>query len=945
MANLVSQLIVRLVDQVSKPARQVAASVKGLVRTVTDADGATGRSVRGLASRNRRELQAMKGELLGAGATAFAFAKALGAPIKAARDFESAMSDVRKVVNFDNPQQFKQMGEDLRKMSERIPIAVSGLAEIAAAAGQAGIDRSEILAFTEAAATVGVAFDISADKAGDALAHLRTGLGLTTPQTLSLADAMNQLSNVQASTAADILEVTERVGPQAKQFGLAGEQVAALASAMLSAGNAPDVVATSLRNLGLALTKGDAATKRNRIAYKALGLDAVETAKRMQTQAIPTIIDVLDRLNKKPAYQRAALSSQLFGNEAHALGPIITNMKLLHESLGIVAKQTNYAGSATNEYTIRSKTSANRQELFNAALKNLSITVGTILLPVIDGLNSSLTPLVHAITAATGAMPGFVRWAAIAASAVVAFRLASVAGKYGVLQFKAGLLDMAQGYVFLVGKAKWAAGLVTLPFRRAREEAELSMALQRLATRGASPLGAAYAAEGTAAAATMATGWRRMLAPIGAVRAAILGVKLTLRGLLIGSGIGLLILAAGFIIENWSGVKAFFVGFGKGFMEAIGPLRPALEPLIRGVKVIAGAIGRLIGPVDASGKGWASWGERLGKAVGGGVLFVVQGVGRIVGFIRSIPGRILSGLAALPGLLGRLALRAIVAYLVSWYELPGQLRSIAAQIVPAIGNALGFGAGFLVGMGLRLSRAILRGIVRGAVGIARWAMAFPGQLLAFIEGLPAAMLKLGGLVIQSFLDGLKAEAQALIAFVRGLADAVTLPFKLAGKVIDDAKGKGGPASAGQRPAPGAPAAPDRAPVRTGFNAGLAAAAGLPRRARGGPLAAGQAFIGAEEGPEIFAPGKSGTVYPNREVRRLARAQADAVTDAAAAIGRPAPVPARGPVSLAVHIGPGAVQISGVRDGAAAADRAVSKLADKVAEKLRGAFADHDLGVA
>ncbi len=71
------------------------------------------------------------------------------------------------------------------------------------------------------------------------------------PQAVSLADAMNELSNKQASTAADILDVVTRVGPQAKQFGLVGEQVAALGSAMLATGQAPEVVATSLRNMGM----------------------------------------------------------------------------------------------------------------------------------------------------------------------------------------------------------------------------------------------------------------------------------------------------------------------------------------------------------------------------------------------------------------------------------------------------------------------------------------------------------------------------------------------------------------------------------------------------------------------------------------------------------------------------------------------------------------------
>lgn len=42
-----------------------------------------------------------------------AFAAPFVAGAKAAIDFESSMADVRKVVDFDTPEQFKQMGQDV----------------------------------------------------------------------------------------------------------------------------------------------------------------------------------------------------------------------------------------------------------------------------------------------------------------------------------------------------------------------------------------------------------------------------------------------------------------------------------------------------------------------------------------------------------------------------------------------------------------------------------------------------------------------------------------------------------------------------------------------------------------------------------------------------------------------------------------------------------------
>ena len=133
-------------------------------------------------------------------------------PVQAARAFESAMGDVTKVVDFPTPQAFKDFQAALVEMSKTVPLSVNGLAQIAAAAGQAGIAGDDLIPFTEAAAKIGVAFDISADQAGEALAKLRTALGLSTPEAVLLTDAMNELSNAQASSAAEILDVVRRVG-------------------------------------------------------------------------------------------------------------------------------------------------------------------------------------------------------------------------------------------------------------------------------------------------------------------------------------------------------------------------------------------------------------------------------------------------------------------------------------------------------------------------------------------------------------------------------------------------------------------------------------------------------------------------------------------------------------------------------------------------------------
>ena len=76
----------------------------------------------------------LRGQLL----DAVALGATLSAPLKAAIDFESAMADVRKVVNFDTPDGLQKLGEALKAMSREIPLSASGLHKLQQAADNLG---------------------------------------------------------------------------------------------------------------------------------------------------------------------------------------------------------------------------------------------------------------------------------------------------------------------------------------------------------------------------------------------------------------------------------------------------------------------------------------------------------------------------------------------------------------------------------------------------------------------------------------------------------------------------------------------------------------------------------------------------------------------------------------------------------------------------------------
>ena len=329
---------------------------------------------------------------LKAGAVAAtAMAAPLGLAVNEAIKFEASMADVRKTVDFDTPQQFKEMGDDILRMSQEMPMSAEGIAKIVAAGGQAGIARDDLKQFATDAIKMGVAFDISAEQAGDMMAKWRTAFGMDQGQVVQLADQVNYLSNTTAASSDSISDIVTRVGPLGQVAGISASQIAAIGASMASVGVESDVAATGIKNMALGLVAGAGATKSQQEAFAQLGLSAEDVAKRMQTDAQGTIIDVLSRIKELPKEMQASVLSDLFGKESiNAITPLLTQLDNLKANFNKVSDATQYAGSTEAEYQARVGTTANQLTLANNNLVALAVNIGGLLLPAVSAVAGGL---------------------------------------------------------------------------------------------------------------------------------------------------------------------------------------------------------------------------------------------------------------------------------------------------------------------------------------------------------------------------------------------------------------------------------------------------------------------------------------------------------------------------------------------------------------------------
>lgn len=229
--------------------------------------------------------------------------------------FESAMADVKKVVDFETPQGLENLKKDILELTRTIPMAKEELAAIAASGGQLGVAEKDLKSFTETIAKMGVAFDMPAEQAGDSMAKLANVYQIPIAQIGKLGDAINHLSNSSPAKASDIVNALGRVGGVAKQFGLTELQTASLSNAFISLGKAPEVAGTAINGMLTKLMTADKQGKKFQAVLEGMGTDAKALKKAIAENGEQALMDFLRQIEKLPKENQMGALVDLFGLE------------------------------------------------------------------------------------------------------------------------------------------------------------------------------------------------------------------------------------------------------------------------------------------------------------------------------------------------------------------------------------------------------------------------------------------------------------------------------------------------------------------------------------------------------------------------------------------------------------------------------------------------------
>ena len=320
-------------------------------------------------------------------------AGALTVPVKIALDTQESQADLKKMVDGAE----KYYGK-LRNISERSALSQAKVFEMAGALAQSGIQEKDLVEYTEQANKIAVAFDIDAAAAGNFLAKTKEQLGLGKEELFAYSNAINHMSDHSASRAAELTEISGRVGGIAKGDGVSNSALLGLSATLVSFNKTPEQAATGLKNFFGALTKGSATSKKATNAFKSIGLDVNKLAVDMQRDGEGTILRVLQKIKEANPAEQGALISTIFGEEAKSsVQDMVNNLDKVKKNLK--EAKVGFGKDAVNvEYDKRMDTPLNKMLMAKNKVVNSMGDLGNALMPTITGALEKLSPLIDKVS-------------------------------------------------------------------------------------------------------------------------------------------------------------------------------------------------------------------------------------------------------------------------------------------------------------------------------------------------------------------------------------------------------------------------------------------------------------------------------------------------------------------------------------------------------------------
>jgi TP901 family phage tail tape measure protein len=327
-----------------------------------------------------------------------AIAAGLALSVKAAIDWESAWAGVLKTVD-GTPEQMAALEEEIRGLTAVLPASHREIAAVAEAAGQLGVKRQDVAAFTKTMIDMGEATNLSSDEAATAIARFMNIMQTAPDDVDRLASAIVDLGNKGATTESEIAEMSLRIAGAGRTIGLSEQQVLGFAAALSNVGINAEAGGTAISKVFLEIdTAVSSGSDKLTTFAKTAGMTADEFAAAYQQDAGAAITEFvvgLGRVQERGGDVNAILN-QLGLTEirvSDALRRLAGSGDNLTTSLQIGSQAWDENNALAAEAARRYGTTAAQAEIARNQINDFAIDIGQTFLPAVGNVADTVATL------------------------------------------------------------------------------------------------------------------------------------------------------------------------------------------------------------------------------------------------------------------------------------------------------------------------------------------------------------------------------------------------------------------------------------------------------------------------------------------------------------------------------------------------------------------------
>ncbi|EAI8847495.1 phage tail tape measure protein [Campylobacter coli] len=495
----------------------------------------------------------------------------IGKGLGEAISFESAMADVKKVTDLSEGHTLEGLKQDILDLSKKLPMTAEEIANIVAEGGKLGLASKEALEFGKTATAMGVAFEMSANEAGEAIGGLMANLQTDVKGIKDLGDSINYLADKGSSDAKNIVNIVSRIGGMGNLIGLQRENMAALAATLDEVKIPAEVAGTAISSMFTKLSTADTLGAKAEEAFSQLGLSGEFMKKALNRNSQEAINILLSRIKTLDKESQIGVITNIFGNDSgtiRAMATLVNGYDRYQELLKMTNSEEK-KGSMDKELINKCETTASILKILGNNISALAIKFSDALLPVVKLVASGFSFVIDIVDTLLSKFPVL---STIVATATTVFLLA----KPAVLAYA-----IAKNYLkdctILLKSALIKTRIHLLAFRNSCILSNITLKVKTITTN-------IYTAS-LKVLSFVLIGLNKVfkLVAIG-IRVLSVAMMSNPIGLILGG----IAIVAGLIIANWDRVKSWFMSF-------IEWLRPVWEPIYNAIKAVFNKCSGVIG--------------------------------------------------------------------------------------------------------------------------------------------------------------------------------------------------------------------------------------------------------------------------------------------------------------------------------------------------------------